>query len=203
VSGTPGQEHPLILGIAGSPRRGGNSDRMLDEALKGAEAEGVRTDRIVVAQAGVNWCRGCNACSRDGVCIQRDGMDDIYPRLDAAAGFVVATPVFFASVPGVFKSFLDRLQPYWAMRYVLHRPEAELKRPAALLIAAAGGGPGGTGCTREPVVSAFGPLGVRIVTDVVAAADAADDIEHLPDSLLASRAAGGEIARRVLAASAT
>jgi multimeric flavodoxin WrbA len=185
------------VGIAGSPRRGGNSDRMLTEALAGAEAEGAVTERIVVSQADVDWCTGCNACSKEGVCIQRDGMVDVYPVLDAADGFVVSTPVFFASVPGVFKSFLDRLQPYWAMRYVLHRPASEPKRPAALLIAAGGGGPYGTDCTREPVVSALGPLGVRVVAEVVAEpVDAAADIERLPDVLRACREAGGEIARR-------
>lgn len=188
---------PLVLGVAGSPRRNGNSDLLLAEALAGADAAGARTDLLVVSQAEIGWCRGCNACSRDGVCIQRDGVTDVYPRLDEASGFIVSTPVFFASVPGVFKCFLDRLQPYWALRYVLGRPEADPKRPAALLIAAGGGGPFGTGCARQPVVSAFGPLGVRFTAEVVGdPLDEPRDAEAHPEILLACREAGGTIARQ-------
>lgn len=186
-----------LLGIAGSPRRGGNSDLMLDAALQGAEAAGIETRRVVVADADVGWCRGCNGCFRDGHCIRHDGMDAIYPMLDEAAGFVVATPVFFASVPAVLKSLLDRFQPYYARRYVLHQPAGEAKRPAALLISAGGGDPYGHECAEAPVRSAFAVLGVEVVGIVTAVpVDHPGDVLGRQKTLDACRLLGGDIARR-------
>ena len=183
----------LVVGVAGSPRRNGNSDVMLEAALAAAAVAGARVERIVPSRDGVSACRGCNACSRDGVCIQRDGMIEVYPLLDAADAFVVATPVFFASVPSTLKALLDRFQPYWARRYVLKQP-APPARPGALLIAAGGGDPYGHGCAESPTRSAFSVLGVHFGEAIVAEpVDAAHDVLGMPEVLEACRIAGARL----------
>jgi multimeric flavodoxin WrbA len=186
-----------VLGIAGSPRRGGNSDLMLDAALSGAEASGAEVARIVASEGHISPCRGCNACSRDGVCIQSDGMTPVYGLLDAADAIIVATPVFFATVPSTLKALYDRCQPYWARRYVLGEPAPAHKRPGALLIAAGGGDPYGHSCAEATTKSVFAVLGVELADEVVAEpVDAARDVLAKPEVLDECRALGERLARR-------
>ena len=71
-----------ILGIMGSPRLGGNTDLLLDEALKGARSMGAFAEKVVVDELDIAPCREIGRCLRDGRCAIRDDMDDIYERLD-------------------------------------------------------------------------------------------------------------------------
>ena len=185
---------PRLLGIAGSPRRHGNSDRLLDECLAGARAAGAETDLLVVSASGVAPCRGCNLCSRDGHCVVRDGMQDVYPRLDAADAIVVASPVFFATVPGVLKCLYDRCQPYWARRYVLGQP-IERRRPGALLLVGGGGDPFGHECAATTTRSVFAVLGLDYTAELAIHADSPSDAGRLPDALERAREIGEALAR--------
>jgi len=103
VSGvsTPGV---VVLGIQGSPRRGGNTDHMLEAALEGARKCGANTSVLVASEAGMRPCCGCNQCIRTGQCVQLDSGSNVYARLDTADAIIVASPVYFASVPAVLKS---------------------------------------------------------------------------------------------------
>lgn len=184
---------PRILGIAGSPRRHGNTDRLLDACLEGAEAAGGTATRLVVATAGIDPCRGCNGCSKDGHCVVRDGMQDVYPMLDEADAVVVATPVFFATVPAVLKALYDRCQPYWARRYVLGRP-VERRRPAGLLVAGGGGDPYGHACAVTTSRSVFAVLGLDYIAELVVRADKPGDVEASPEELDQARAIGAALA---------
>jgi len=175
---------PRVLCIAGSPRRRGNSDRLLDAFAQGVTSAGGDAIRLVAADAGISPCRGCHRCSTDGRCVVRDGMDDVYRLLDGADAIAVATPVFFATVPTTLKLMLDRCQPYWARRYVLGEPPPARKRPGAALVVGGGGDPFGTACAVTPIRSVFGVLGVTSdhVLEVVGP-DAPKDIERYHDEL--------------------
>ena len=120
---------PVVLGIAGSPRRFGNSDRLLDAVLEGAREAGAETRTLIASESGLKQCLGCNACSLTGECIQHDGGPAVYAAIDAADAIVVATPVYFAGVPGGLKVLIDRMQPYWARRYVLKLPRPARRPP--------------------------------------------------------------------------
>jgi multimeric flavodoxin WrbA len=178
-----------ILGIAGSPRRHGNSERLLDECLDGARVAGAEIDELVVVEAGIAPCRGCNACSISGECIVRDGMTSVYPRLDAADAVVVATPVYFATVPAVLKALYDRCQPYWARRYVLGQARPA-RRPGGLLVVGGGGDPFGRGCAVATTRSVFAVLGLDYFGEVAAEADAPSDIGRHRASLDEARLLG-------------
>lgn len=183
-----------VLCIAGSARRHGNSDRLLDAFIEGVESAGGVAVRVIAAEAGIAPCRGCNACSRTGRCIQRDGMDAVYAEVDAADAVVVATPVYFATVPAVLKLMYDRFQPYWARRYVLKEPRRATKRPGAILIVGGGGDPFGTQCAIAPTRSIFAVLEVAAenILEVVGV-DGPDDICDRPDDLARARLMGAEI----------
>lgn len=185
---------PVILGVAGSPRRHGNSDRLLDECLASARAVGAETDLLVVAGAGIAPCRGCNACSSTGACVVRDGMQDVYPRLDAADAIVVASPVYFATVPAVLKALYDRCQPYWARRYVLGEPIGR-RRPGALLLVGGGGDPYGHECAVTTTRSVFAVLGLDYTGECVTRADSPSDVGGDPVALQCARDLGATLTR--------
>lgn len=190
---------PRILTIAGSPRRNGNSDRLLDALERGVIAAGGIPERIVAADAGVRPCRGCNACSKDGRCVIRDGMDDLYERFDTADALAIATPVFFATVPAVLKIVFDRCQPYWARRYVLGEPAPQVRRPAALMLVGGGGDPYGTGCAVTPTRSVIGVLGYEMLDVLEAEGDKPGDVAEFPGALEGAEALGRALVAEAVA----
>ena len=196
----PDNETPRILCIAGSPRRRGNSEQLLDALIAGVESAGGHPTKLSAFDADVLPCRGCNACSKTGRCVQRDEMDDIYVALDDADAIVFATPVFFATVPAVLKLIIDRCQPYWARRYVLGEPPREPKRPGAILVVGGGGDPFGTTCAVTPIRSVFAVLGIsgETVYECVGP-DAAGDIGNHPDALAEAGRIGAQLVAQVLA----
>ncbi len=192
---------PRVLCIAGSPRRGGNSDRMLDAVERGVTAEGGVPVRIVPAVAGIAPCRGCNACSSTGECVVRDAMDEVYPLLDTVDAIAVASPIYFATVPATLKALYDRCEPYWARRYILGEPNRERKRPGALILVGGGGDPFGTQCAVTPTRSVFGVLEVEM-TEVYefVGVDSPSDISRHTDALAHAEEIGRNL---VIAARAT
>lgn len=192
---------PRVLCIAGSPRRYGNSERLLDALIAGIEAEGGEAVRLVAKDANVSVCLGCNACSKDGRCIQHDGMDAVFAEFDAADAIAVATPVFFATVPAVLKTLIDRCQPYWVRRYILKEPRPAAKRPGAVLIVGGGGDPFGSACALSPIASVFAVLSVAPdrVLEVVGP-DKPGDIVSQPDALERAENIGRELVEAVRSA---
>jgi multimeric flavodoxin WrbA len=185
---------PRLLAIAGSPRRGGNSDALLDACAAGAREAGGEVDLLVVSEAGIVACTGCNACSTSGRCIERDGMREVYDRIDDADAFVVATPVYFATVPAGLKAFYDRCQPYWARRYVLHRPIAR-RRPAGLIVVGAGGDPYGDDCAVTTSRSVFAVLGLDVLHEFRVLADARGEALAQSDTIQRAREVGAALVR--------
>jgi multimeric flavodoxin WrbA len=186
-----------VLGIAGSPRRDGNSERLLDACLAGATTAGAPVAKLPVVEFGITPCRGCNACSQTGECVIRDRMREVYALLDSAAAVVVATPVFFATVPAVLKALYDRCQPYWARTYDLGRP-APPKRPAAVLVVRGGGDPYGHECAVRTTQSVFAVLGLVVGEPlVVEGVDSPSEIGRHPEALLRAGEAGTALVARI------
>ncbi|OGO01780.1 MAG: NADPH-dependent FMN reductase [Chloroflexi bacterium RBG_13_53_26] len=122
-----------ILGIMGSPRIRGNTDLLLDEALKGAQSQGAEIEKIVVDKLKIAPCREDYACLKDGNCDIRDTMDDIYPKLLNADGVIVASPIFFYGLTSQAKALIDRCQALWARKYVLKQKPPDSGRKGALI----------------------------------------------------------------------
>jgi multimeric flavodoxin WrbA len=107
-----------VLGIYGSPRKGGNSDLLLDEALKGAESAGSEISRIYARDLRISGCRGCGGCEKTGRCVVDDEMQSIYPLIGEADVIIVATPVQFYNVSSQLKLLIDRCQALWSKRMI-------------------------------------------------------------------------------------
>jgi multimeric flavodoxin WrbA len=187
-----------VLCIAGSPRRRGNSEQLLDAFIRGVNNAGGLAHKVVVSEYGIEPCRSCNSCSRTRTCVVRDRMHEIYPLIDGADAIVIASPVYFATVPAVLKALYDRCQPYWARIYV--RGEARPpKRPGGLLLVGGGGDPFGSGCAVTTTKSVLAVLGVQYEVEVkVEGPDAAGDISERPDVLECAEKAGSDIVTKVL-----
>jgi multimeric flavodoxin WrbA len=128
-----------ILGIMGSPRAGGNTDLLLDEALKGAQSRGAEVERINAANLKISPCREIYACLKDGNCVIQDDMKDIYPKLLDADAVIVATPIFFYTVSAQLMAFISRCQALWARKYVLNKPDIPGKKGAFIAVGATRG----------------------------------------------------------------
>ena len=111
-----------VLGISGSPRRGGNTDLLLDEVMKGAISKGAEVKTIVLNNLKIAPCQHCDACMETGNCKVMDDMQMVYRELEEAERIVLASPVQFMGVTAQVKAMIDRCQALWARKYVLKMP---------------------------------------------------------------------------------
>ena len=98
-----------ILILSGSPRKGGNTELLVEAFVKGA-AEHHQVEVVSVRDYKVNPCLGCNACfsSKDNTCAQKDDMAQIYEKMAKADMLVLASPVYFYSISAQLKAVIDR-----------------------------------------------------------------------------------------------
>jgi multimeric flavodoxin WrbA len=122
-----------VLGIMGSPRIHGNTDLLLDQTLKGAQEAGADTEKIKITKVEVKPCLEDYGCAIMGICTIRDDMDVIYEKLLLADIIIVASPMFFYSVPAQLKSLIDRAQAIWARKYLLKQDVSGKKRKGAFI----------------------------------------------------------------------
>jgi multimeric flavodoxin WrbA len=108
-----------VLALAGSARRGGNTETLLDWCLGAARDEGAEVVKYNLCDLNLRGCRSCDACRHTGVCIQKDDMEQLYPHLRNADSIVIASPIYFQGMPAVPKMVVDRCQPFWALKYVM------------------------------------------------------------------------------------
>lgn len=106
-----------VVGIVCSPRSGGNTEILMQEALAAAGAAGAETELITVADREIAPCDACGACEATGVCTIRDGMQEIYEKLEAADGLIFGTPVYFTNVSAQAKAVIDRTYAFlWSRK---------------------------------------------------------------------------------------
>jgi len=100
-----------IVIISSSPRINGNSEIIAKEFAKGARDAGHTTEIIDLKLRNVNYCKACYYCQDMGFCYQKDDMNEIVQKIMLADVLVFATPVYFYSMSGQLKVFIDRLLP--------------------------------------------------------------------------------------------
>lgn len=102
-----------VIIISSSPRTGGNSETLAKEFERGAKEAGNNVEFIRLKDYNLKYCIGCYACSQSGKCFQLDGMNELGEKLTKADVIVFATPVYFYSMSGQLKVFIDRLVPFY------------------------------------------------------------------------------------------
>jgi len=128
-----------VLGISGSPRRGGNTDLLLAEVMKGAASKGAEVKTIILNDLEISPCQHCDACFEAGRCKIEDDMQMVYRELERADRIVLASPVHFMGVSAQTKAMIDRCQALWARKYILKQPPLGDERGRKGLFIAVGG----------------------------------------------------------------
>jgi len=104
-----------IVGICGSPRKG-NTEFLLKEALKATEEKGAETELILLREKKIEHCDGCLECDETGKCHKKDDMQEIYRKLEKSKAILFASPCYYENVTGIFKDFIDRMNPYYTSK---------------------------------------------------------------------------------------
>ncbi|MCL0094430.1 flavodoxin family protein [Dehalococcoidales bacterium] len=117
-----------VLGIAGSPRRGGNTDQLLGEVMRGAASKGAKVKTIILNELHIAPCQHCDGCLETGRCKVEDDMQMVYSELSQADRLVLASPVYFMGVTAQVKAMIDRCQALWVRKYLLKLPLSGKRR---------------------------------------------------------------------------
>jgi multimeric flavodoxin WrbA len=112
-----------ILAFAGSPRRHGNSETLLDWVLESMIADPeVVVEKVPLDEANINPCKGCNACEKLNKCVQRDGLDIYHDKIIAADSILLSSPIYCMGIASQAKALIDRAQVFRSRKYVLKLP---------------------------------------------------------------------------------
>lgn len=112
-----------VLGIYGSPRKGGNSDQLLDKVLEGAKSAGAEVMTVYARDLKMSGCLECGGCDETGVCVVQDDMQTVYPLIERANVVFLGSPIFFYGVTAQVKALIDRSQALWSKKMLRKRPE--------------------------------------------------------------------------------
>jgi multimeric flavodoxin WrbA len=111
-----------VLGICGSPRRGGNTEVLLKEALRGAAEAGAEVEEIFLRDKAMSPCLEIYGCRKDGRCVIQDDFQDVAEKMILSDALILASPIFFYTVSAHTKILIDRCQSLWVKGHVLNLP---------------------------------------------------------------------------------
>ena len=188
----------LITAIYGSPRRQGNTSRLLRQAVAGARDQGATVKEIVLRDLKIAPCMEIYGCTKAGDCVIQDGFQQIRDSILASDGIMLASPIFFYTVSAHTKIFMDRCQSLWVKKYWIENlPKGQwVPKRQGIFISA--------GATHGKKLFDGALLTVRYFFDVIDTAlwksllyrglDFEDDVLEHPDYLQESYTAGQALA---------
>jgi len=120
----------------GSPRIEGNTEILLNEAIRGIREEGHDIKVFKLNFMNIKPCQDCGGCEKNGTCIINDDMDEIYDAIREADRIILASPIFFFGLSAQSKAMIDRCQSFWCEKYLLRKtiPEGPFGRKGLLLL---------------------------------------------------------------------
>jgi multimeric flavodoxin WrbA len=196
-------ETPRIAALYGSPRRRGNTARLLGAAVAGARAAGASVEEIVLRDLRISPCLEIYSCTRDGECRIRDDFQQVRDLVLACGGLMLASPIFYYTVTAHTKILMDRFHSLWVKKnWVAPLPEAApAPRRKGVFIAA--------GATRGKKLFEGSILSVRYFFDTLdmdlfrsvlcRGLEHAEDVLNHPGYLEEARRAGKELAEALRA----
>jgi multimeric flavodoxin WrbA len=108
-----------VIAFNGSPRKTWNTATLLGQALEGAASQGAETELIHLYDLRYTGCKSCFACKTRGGesygrCAAKDDLTPILKKVEDADALILGSPIFYGTISGETKSFLERLVfPYW------------------------------------------------------------------------------------------
>jgi len=125
-----------VIAFNGSPRKGGNTEMLLNEAVRGVRETGTEVTLYTLNELNLRPCQNCGSCDTTGRCVVQDDMQAIHRDIRVADRIILASPIFFFGLSAQTKIMVDRCQTFWAQKYV-HRkpiPAGEFGRKGLLLL---------------------------------------------------------------------
>jgi multimeric flavodoxin WrbA len=111
-----------VIAFLGSPRKEGNMELLLKEAIRGIEDSGFNVQVFDLNSMNIQPCQDCGGCDETGECIIHDDMDEIYEAIRTADRIILASPIFFFALSAQTKIMIDRSQSFWCEKYLLKKP---------------------------------------------------------------------------------
>lgn len=125
-----------VLGISGSPRKGGNTNHLLKLFMDQMAANRYQTQTLDAVNLKMNACIGCGHCETKGTCIFKDEFTTVFlPAINAADIIVISSPVYFYGFPAQLKILIDRIQVMWSRKYRLKTDEFKGHHRKGILLA--------------------------------------------------------------------
>ncbi len=192
-----------IIAFNGSPRRGGNTEILLSETVRGVREEGGEATIYHLDAMNLRACLGCGKCDDAGLCVIKDDMEMLRGEIRAADRIIVASPIFFFSVSAQTKMMIDRCQAFWAEKYVHKKPIQPGpfgRRGLLLLVGGMKQGEKNVGftCAEATVKAFFRTVNVQehglLIFDAV---EKKGEIKKHPTAMKDAYEAGKTLARRI------
>ena len=125
-----------IVIVNAGPRRGWNTDTLLNEAARGAAESGAEVRRFDLYSldrfTGCVSCFGCKKMANEGKCVCRDGLTPVLEAIRESDGVVIGSPNYLGNLTAMFRALFERLMfPY--VTYNNERPSCN-KRPVPVLL---------------------------------------------------------------------
>ena len=179
-----------VLLVYGSPRRNGNTDKLMDKFEEGLlnnkniDQAFLSIEKVIVRSLKLSPCMECRHCSIDGECAIKDEMQETYNKLINCDLLAISSPVFFTTVSGYLKSFIDRCQRFWALKYELKKRIIQKERKGIFISTAGSGSDIIFDCSRKVIRALFDVLYVEYDKDFTYNnIDLKDDILNTPAAL--------------------
>jgi len=191
----------LVLGIQGSPRKNGNTNLLLSSFINEAKNLGAHTLSFNINKKKIIPCDGGRNCEKSGKCFISDDMNpELYSLLWEAEVIVMATPIFFYTVPAQLKSLIDRSQALWSRKYMLKLDDPGRKWRHGFMLA--------QGATKGKNLFTGINLTARYFFDAIGAnydgsleylniEDSGDIVKH-PSAIMDAKEKAGEIIKPLL-----
>ena len=108
-----------VMVVTASPRPRGNSTILAGEAARGAEEAGAEVKTFRLAKMDIGPCLACDGCRKKGAsgCVRKDDMGALHEELRTADALLIASPVYWFTMSGQAKLFMDRLYAFGAEDY--------------------------------------------------------------------------------------
>jgi hypothetical protein len=97
-----------VVGFVASPRKGMNTDTLVERVLEGAKSVGADTEKIYLNDLEIKPCQACAKYPAPEFCWYEDGMAKIYNAIERADVLVIGTPAYYDSISAQLKLVIDR-----------------------------------------------------------------------------------------------
>ena len=144
-----------------SPRQGGNTSLLFDEAVRAVKEYGkAELKAFDVPAMDIAPCLNCGECDDTGECVIEDDMAEIYVAIREADRIILASPIYFMGLSAQAKAMIDRCQAIWCERNLLEKPISRHDRRGLLLVVGGLEIESGAKCSNTTATAFFRSIGI-------------------------------------------